>query len=649
MHYIATAKANAVILELSEKCIFFKTLVKKIENNTLNQNECKLGATILWKAGHEEAAIEFLNLQTKITDNETTLFINECKSPPDETIICTTIGCDLNQIMRCFAKIIKNSVGVINNSPCQFIQHPLKKAITCIKKELMNFSNKADFKFSDEALKSLAILKIINKTVFNDTINNFKNFGIDIENIKISIKPFFQEVLDKEYEKKGINFSEKGGVTLNGVKYARHILNNFTLAITSGMRFFIYKNGIWSFINDLELSRLLMDFLHNDLKDSWTTYLEKTYIEPLKRLAEPVQEMDNQKNFINVVNGMLDIENFILRPHRPSYHSTIRIPLKYDPNAKAPNFLTFLNQIFENDNERISLVLEIIGLCLTSETKAQKAFIFWGKGGNGKSVLSLIIKALCGDANVSSVPMKDLENSFARSELVGKTLNLATENEFDSKGLNSQYFKSITTGDPLRVEEKFKPGYTISPFCKLLYCLNMLPYCSDHTYGFLRRLIIVPFTFTVDEKNDNKNLVSELMNELPGIMNLSLEALARLRKNNYVFTKSNLAEKVLNEYKEDINPMEEFIREYIQKANEDDVVYRNDIRKTFDNWCFTNGHHKIKTLTDKKFWASFRDVMINKKIIHTESRRGGKRCFKGIKLIKTINDENNNMLTTKFE
>ena len=106
-------------------------------------------------------------------------------------------------------------------------------------------------------------------------------------------------------------------------------------------------------------------------------------------------------HFINLRNGMIDLRTMDLEPHHPSYYSTVQVPVKYNPDAKCPQFKRFLESVFDGDQERINLVQEIMGYVLTKERRLQKAFIFYGVGANGKSVLAEVIRHIAGPDNVS--------------------------------------------------------------------------------------------------------------------------------------------------------------------------------------------------------------------------------------------------------
>ena len=77
-------------------------------------------------------------------------------------------------------------------------------------------------------------------------------------------------------------------------------------------------------------------------------------------------------------NGVLHIPTRKLMDHTPRFWSPNALDIAYDPKARAPRFVQFLNEIWPNDPQAQRCLLEMFGLCLTDITKYQKAFRFVG-------------------------------------------------------------------------------------------------------------------------------------------------------------------------------------------------------------------------------------------------------------------------------
>jgi Predicted ATPase len=119
-----------------------------------------------------------------------------------------------------------------------------------------------------------------------------------------------------------------------------------------------------------------------------------------------------QGKYINLKNGLFNLETWELEPHNPEYLSIQQIPITFDKNGTCPKIEQFLNQVLTPQD--VTLTLEWIGYLLTPDTSHQKALIFYGAGGNGKSVLLDLIINYIGDGNCSNESLHDLEKEKLR-------------------------------------------------------------------------------------------------------------------------------------------------------------------------------------------------------------------------------------------
>lgn len=461
------------------------------------------------------------------------------------------------------------------------------------------------------------------------------------------VKSPFQLGIDKSDDTLkliGFGFDDEGRIrSLNGNVFSRYILHRYKLIYTESGFFFEYFNGVWHRLEHNQLFRKNRNLVHEFVPDFWTKRIEDNYFEALKREA-PVKSLNTNRNYLNLNNGMLELNTFKFVPHSSEFYSSIQLPISFDEEAKCPEFNKFLDDIFEGDKQRIRIIKELLGYCLTADTSAQKAFFFYGQGSNGKSLLTEVFLSLCGVQNTSAIPLEELGNSFNRYELVDKLLNMTTENEVSPAGLNTAPFKAIVSGDPIQVEKKYEQSFMYRPFCKLIYSLNTLPYSRDKSWGFQRRLIVIPFNRTfreteADFKNYNE-LRSNLLKELPGILNQALKGLKRLRKNNYVFSYSRSIKELQTEYKQVLNPYSQFVAEMIKQGNETDKISNETMHRVFENWCLANGHKKLASSSNLKRLIEIRNALKDAKIDfrHGKGYKSGNKRYIGNIKLKTIND-----------
>ena len=232
----------------------------------------------------------------------------------------------------------------------------------------------------------------------------------------------------------------------------------------------------------------------------------------------------------------------------------------------------YLETVFEGDHERISLVQEIFGYCLTADTKLQKFFIFYGNGSNGKSVLANVMRKVIGKDNCSSSTLEQLSKQFGAQVIQDKRLNISGESDSSGNTLNTQQLKLITGEDMIQVESKFKNPIMIRPYVKLVVLSNHYPTTEDTSDGFLRRCLFIPFNVRFIEEGSelgpkeaykDKDLQVKLDLELDGIFMWALQGYQRLKENNYVLTQCMASDQVLKDFMIYNNPVKEFILEQL--------------------------------------------------------------------------------------
>ena len=162
--------------------------------------------------------------------------------------------------------------------------------------------------------------------------------------------------------------------------------------------------------------------------------------------------------------------------------------------AQWPLWKKFLDEVLPDDSLQL-LLSEIFGYCLTPSISFHKAFFLVGDGANGKSVVLDVLEALVGVENCSALMLSDLNERFRLAELLGKLVNIVQEVEAKSL-LADARFKSVVAGDPQVGERKNQHPFKFRPFAKWVVACNALPASRDRSYGFLRRIVILPFEKT---------------------------------------------------------------------------------------------------------------------------------------------------------
>ncbi len=377
---------------------------------------------------------------------------------------------------------------------------------------------------------------------------------------------------------------------LNHNKIAASILEEHKLIYSAG-DFFEYSDGYYKRLED----QLILQGIKSKIGDKFSSKFKTEVLLSLSTdVFIPVTQL-NSTHLLNLKNGFFDISNLTLSPHMPEIYSTIRLNVNYIPGCSCDLWVKTITEIFEGNTEKVDLLQEFFGLCLTRETKFEKALLLVGEGANGKSTILSGLQAFLGPENYTAIPLERFDDPHYISSLFGKLANISIETNAKSQVYDS-VFKAIVSGDPVTVDPKYRNPFTFSPFCKLIFAVNGLPRVEDKTDAFFRRLLILRFNRQFAENEQNKTLKTELLKELDGIFLWALEGLKRLRERGYFILTDEMG-KAIEEYRQENNSLFSFVEE-ICKLDLMASVSKAALYLAYSSWCKDNGY---KPLNKKRF------------------------------------------------
>lgn len=379
---------------------------------------------------------------------------------------------------------------------------------------------------------------------------------------------------------------------------------------------YLYNGTYWKNINIEEVQKFLGEasekmgvsiysakyyrFRENLLKQ----FLSSEYL--------PVPNRSKEKVLINLQNGTFEItEMSKLRFFRSEDFLKYQLPFHYDPNAKSPKFMAFLDQVLP-EKDKQAVLSEFLGYIFIpqSKLKLEKSLFLYGTGANGKSVLYEIIKALLGSHNTSEYTLQSLTDSsgYYRAMIKDKLVNYASE---ISGKLDSTKFKALASGESIEARLPYGQPMIIEDYAKLIFNTNELPKDVEFTKAYFRRFIIVPFEVTIPEKEQNKNLHSEIIkSELPGVFNWVLEGLQRLLDRQR-FSESPSIDKALDQYMTDSDTVKRFIEEVGYKSDSDCKILLKDLYQEYRVFALEDGNGVLSKQSFRKRLESLK-ILINR-------------------------------------
>ncbi|MCL7404907.1 phage/plasmid primase, P4 family [Paradonghicola geojensis] len=254
------------------------------------------------------------------------------------------------------------------------------------------------------------------------------------------------------------------------------------------------------------------------------------------------------------------------KPNR-ALQRRIKIPAKYVDSVPVA-FEQFLADVLCDeqgepypDAARIkTLIYQMLGYILVSHARFEKLFFLVGPGANGKSVLCKVAKAMVGSSNCSAVQLDQLNNTFQRSHLDGKLLNLITELDQQAQ-IDDGALKAVVSGEVMTVEEKFQSPREIEPFATLLVATNHMPRLRDFSDGVYRRAIVIPLRRQFLGAEADPTLLERLVGELDAITSRAMDALLGLIQNRGQFSTSPTTDAALQTWRHDNDQIARFREE----------------------------------------------------------------------------------------
>ena len=304
---------------------------------------------------------------------------------------------------------------------------------------------------------------------------------------------------------------------------------------------------------------------------------------------------------INLENTRLNIKTGECLQYDPEVIEFGRVPVTYDPSAYCADLDKMLNRIFLGDREVIKLFGEMLGAVLLKHNRYQKAFLFLGRGSNGKSTILDLIKLFLGVNNYSALSLEEVTGRFNKIQLEHKYANIG--DDVDNVAIkDTGTLKKMIAGNSIHVEDKGAKGYDIEPYATHIYSANEIPRSFDKTDGFYRRWLIVPFnaSFSIDDEDYDPMIFDKITTPtaLSYLLNIGIEGAKRLMGKGR-FTEPQSVKEALKTYKTDNSTVLSWIED--KELTEDDFLdnARDFLYSEFVDWCKLSGI-KTANVTGKK-------------------------------------------------
>lgn len=311
------------------------------------------------------------------------------------------------------------------------------------------------------------------------------------------------------------------------------------------------------------------------------------------------QQLDAHDELLNCPNGILDVMDGSLHPHDRKFLFTKMTGTSYDPEAKCPLWLKFLNQIMQGRQDLVTYLQLALGYTLTAETDEQCIFVAHGSGANGKTTLLETVMHVMGDysKSVRFETFTTRRNPGPREDiahLVGARMVLSGEPGVGDQ-LDEGMIKLLTGGESVMCRRLYGSHFEYRPTYKIWLACNHKPSIKGTDQGIWRRIRLLPFDVTIEPEKQDKTLRRKLAHEAPGILRWIVEGCMA-----WVWEGLHSPGAVLDatqDYREDMDPFSEFIRARCD-VNPNLTVLSSELYKAYQDYC---EKEKVKPASKTRF------------------------------------------------
>lgn len=304
-------------------------------------------------------------------------------------------------------------------------------------------------------------------------------------------------------------------------------------------------------------------------------------------------KMDKNTQLFAFTNGVYDLMSMQFRPILSTDYISVTTGYNYNntSNSKIRKEIgAFLFSLFEND-ESVNYLLSVLASCLFGSNRFQEFYVFTGSGGNGKSLITLLLKAVFGgyylsvDSSLITKPVERRDQPVpALVEARTCRLMLSSEPEASDK-LQVGLLKKMSGGDMIEartLHSKHIVKY-VAMF-KFFILANDIPALNKIDGGIQRRMKVLKFPFAFKRQSEivapfhrlanpdlERNMMSELWRDEMVLMLIEKYAEVRFLKASPTCP---AVEEQSKEYLDENNPLKSWLNEYYTLGGDGTIAPR---------------------------------------------------------------------------
>jgi putative DNA primase/helicase len=198
------------------------------------------------------------------------------------------------------------------------------------------------------------------------------------------------------------------------------------------------------------------------------------------------------------------------------------VEVPFEKDASCELWDKFLVRVTDGNDELCGYLRRLVGYLLAGITTEQVLHFLFGLGANGKTIFCEIVQAILGEYAIVVAPdlimarrHSGIPNDVAR--LRGVRAAFMNETSQGSR-FDEAKLKDLTGSDTLTARFLHAEFFDFRPTHRIVMRGNHKPAINGTDEGIWRRLRLVPFSVQIPEDEQDRDLLSKLTAELPGIL-----------------------------------------------------------------------------------------------------------------------------------
>jgi phage/plasmid-associated DNA primase len=408
-----------------------------------------------------------------------------------------------------------------------------------------------------------------------------------------------------DYDKDG-NFKR---YLLDNVAYSNFLKEHFHVVY--------FRKTIYIYDDSMNVYRVAQNEIQTHIRDTFVKYtiggtlggLQKELLTHLESMGCYIKFPFNRgTDDIPIDNGVVriayDTGVVALLPHGAEHMFTFKLPVRYEPSVPTTLVTDIFSQWVEPENVvRLLQIPSQSFLQMQTGIAYKKAHLLQGIGNNGKSGFVRLNRMFFGVENTTSVSLHQIcDSRFALSEMEGSLLNIF--DELRDVALDTiENFKIITGDCNLRIEAKYKQGYTAYVPAANVFTCNAAPSYPkkvqrDSAFWERWEYIKFPNVFAVNPTFYEETFTDEFMSSY---LNAIIATMIHMKRTGDLLIRSDV-QTVMGLWNANGDPLYQFIQWGFTVTNGKITNRYSKVKlhQAYLQWCKDNNvpeHRRMFTLT----------------------------------------------------